>query len=498
MTSGLLKSIDLISYQPKLYTSGKDRYKTVFGGVTQLILGIIFLAGMLYFSQDIYNRINPNVISSASKIIFKDKFRFQTKFSVYISVMDPMLGIPFRNESIYSLKFYQNILDIEKGFITKPLESEVCSKDSFEEQIPQYILDTWNWESYTCIKKGSEAYLKGSDMDLSNWFLTAFIAPCDRSVVGNKCGTEQEIRAKLTGANVQSFLIDKFLDPNNYTNPIQYYNKMIVTAASIGYKNLGWYKFKTINLVDDVGLLFQVQDTRTVIAFDEVTTSFGPSTPGDPNIFQFIYQQSTNVETVTRRYKRLQEVVASVGGLLSAINIIARTIVLFLSEKYYFDYLFEKYFDVKNQNKNRTSPIQFKNLENHTTSPNKKILKSPDFLPKKDGADKQKLYSNPTKIFTKTFLLRKKNKKENFTKKESSLFFKSMMDYEYIMTKFKENELLKLIIFSSKQNKIFDKIADTNSFTHLFWRTGDIPDNYRVEENETISNALGKIEEYLS
>jgi hypothetical protein len=133
---------------------------------------------------------------------------------------------------------------------------------------------------------------------------------------------------------------------------------MIVTAASIGYKNLGWYKFKTINLVDDVGLIFQQQDTRSVIAFDEVKTSFGLSTPGDPNTFQFIYQQSTNVETVTIGYKRLQEVVASVGGLLGARNIIAKTFLIFMSEKYYLDYLFDKYFDQKKQAKKRVYALQ--------------------------------------------------------------------------------------------------------------------------------------------
>jgi hypothetical protein len=492
MTRGLIKKLDFISYQPKLYTLGDERYKTVLGGITQLMLGLIFLAGMIYFSQDIYRKINPYVIGSTSKEIYKEKIRFQSKFSVYISMMDPQLGIPFRNESIYSLKFYQNILDINKGFITTPLESEVCSKNSFEEEIPQSILDSWNWESYTCIKKGSEAYLKGSDMDLQNWFLTAFIAPCDRNQKGHKCGTEQEIRAKLTGANVQSFLIDKFLDPNNYTNPIQFYNKMIVTAASIGYKNLGWYKFKTINMIDDVGLLFEQKYTRSVITFDEVTTSFGPSTPGDPNIFQFIYQQSTNVETVTRRYKRLQEVVASVGGLLTALNIISKILVDFISEKFYFNYLYDKYFEKKKLDENEYSGIDLRKNSNFKSNPTFNNYVKPS-----DTTSKQELRDakiNSLKSTIQKTVPRSITKSSRLTRNHSSYYLKKMMDYEYIMMMFKEIELLKIILLSTEQNKNFRKIVNNELFSHLFWTANDIEDGFRAEEQEIFNKAISKFE----
>jgi hypothetical protein len=44
----------------------------------------------------------------------------------------------------------------------------------------------------------------------------------------------------------------------------------------------------------------------------------------------------------------------------------------------------------------------------------------------------------------------------------------------------------------------FDNIVDYKSFTHLFWRTCDFPDNYRTEENETVSKAMTKIQDFLS
>ncbi len=70
----------------------------------------------------------------------------------------------FRNDSIYTVQFIQYQLDLFNGNKEWPLEGDGCTKDSFGEDIPKDIIDTWNWNDYRCLKRGSNATLKGSDM----------------------------------------------------------------------------------------------------------------------------------------------------------------------------------------------------------------------------------------------------------------------------------------------------------------------------------------------
>ncbi len=99
LTRGFKKA-DLLSYQPKFYTDKLERHKTLLGGVAQIMLMVLNLAGIIYFGKDICQRTNPNVIQSMDKQIMKPEMRFTEKYSMYTSVMDATLGVPFRNESI--------------------------------------------------------------------------------------------------------------------------------------------------------------------------------------------------------------------------------------------------------------------------------------------------------------------------------------------------------------------------------------------------------------
>jgi hypothetical protein len=525
MIRQLFLTIDTLSYQPKFYTLGKERYKTIWGGILQTLLLIVNFIGIIYFAKDIYQRSNPNVIQYSGKEIFKKPFLFTKGFSVYITVMDALKGIPFRNESIYTVNFYQNILDIKNGFITSPLEKEVCSKDSFEEPIPQDILDAWNWDTYYCIKKGQNATLKGSDMDLQNWFLTAFVVPCDRTQKGHKCGTEKEIANLLTGTNVQSFFIDKYFDASDYKDPVKYYNKMQVYGASLGYKNLAWSHFKLVNLIDDTGVLFPEEEIKSVIAWDQTSVNFGPAVPGDPSIFQMIYQQSTAVENISRRYKRLQEVVASVGGLVGFLFVLSRLCIAFFTENMFYDAIFERYFkydsksgkfkrgstkrrktndkpaestakaityDEENSNGKKSFATPSRPSRNKSNSPNKNFLKGGN--PITSSASESKIKNIKINCSSKPTI-------SVNDRKSTGNFVKSLMDYDYLFNKFKEVEALKLVLFSPEQCVQFQNMMGSKVSSELLLRQINLAAKSGFEENSLeirgVGNKIDLLEENL-
>jgi hypothetical protein len=495
MITNFLQQADFLSYQPKLYTKGHERFRTVYGGLAQLILILLNIVGIIYFAKDIYQRTNPNVVQSSGKEVFKPPIPFLQKYSVFITVMDSSLGIPFRNDSIYQIKFYQNILDMKLGFLTTPLEAEVCNMKSFEEPIPDSVLDYWNLDQYTCIKKGQNATLKGSDMDLANWFISAKVTPCDRTVKGHKCGSEQEITRLLTGTKVQSFLIDKYFDANDFYNPVQYYIRMQVFAASLGYKNLAWSLFKTVNFIDDTGVLFTETSTNSVIAWDQTTLNFGPSAPGDSTIFEMYYQQGTTIDNITRRYKRLQEIVASVGGLLSVFFLFSRIFVVVLTEHMFFDYLFDSHFnyDLKEKKskrpilipacaqkrtaqgaisttRNQNSSSEATAPNNNNDSPSRKSTSKAELIPVPRSKKLNKKNSDsPTKLLS-TNTKGKQKTTDSKSKTQVKSFFKDAMNFDYFFLKFKEIELLKLLLLSEEQNSKFDKILKSKTSSEIVIR----------------------------
>lgn len=63
-----------------------------------------------------------------------------------------------------------------------------------------------------------------------------------------------------------------------------------------------------------------------------------------------------------------------------------------------------------------------------------------------------------------------------------------------MMTKFKETELLKLLLLTKEQNSSYDKIVNANSFyTSIIKYLG----SYRSNENEEINESLSKIQMFI-
>ena len=59
-----LKSIDFVSQIPIFFYDKNIRYKTMLGGLIQIIITVIWISGIIFFSKDIYLRENPSVITS--------------------------------------------------------------------------------------------------------------------------------------------------------------------------------------------------------------------------------------------------------------------------------------------------------------------------------------------------------------------------------------------------------------------------------------------------
>jgi hypothetical protein len=102
-----MKSFDFISYQPSLFSEGNNRFRTNFGSITQIIFAILNISGIIYFSKDIYYRLNPNVIESSFIVSDPPEWILTpSDFNFIFSMNDPDNYGPYKNHSIYTVDLH--------------------------------------------------------------------------------------------------------------------------------------------------------------------------------------------------------------------------------------------------------------------------------------------------------------------------------------------------------------------------------------------------------
>ena len=80
----LIKRLDFISSIPNSYYNGQERNTNYLGGLYQIFMSICWIAGLVYFSKDIYLRENPSVIYSTEfdRIPYERDYKNREDFQV--------------------------------------------------------------------------------------------------------------------------------------------------------------------------------------------------------------------------------------------------------------------------------------------------------------------------------------------------------------------------------------------------------------------------------
>ena len=278
---------------------------------------------------------------------------------------------------------------------------------------------------------------------------------------------------------------------------MQKYTKMIVMPISIGQKNTGIFRFKTVNLLDDIGVLFQNNMKKTVYALNGISQLSSPS----PNkiLFQLVIEQCIFIENISRKYKRLQEVVASVGGMLNVIFIISRNLVVWVTEAMYYEELFLRFFNYSyvdkkpkgfsdpNGDRSDQSKCKLFGFDPYNSSHINNYLR-----PKKMLTENQpRVKFNPSNMDLLPF-------RSNKSRCED--YFKTAMDFGYFLQKFKEIEILKLLLMTENQYSKFENILKNKISSELLIKKfiDKFESSNYSDENFVISQKLKKLEDLLN
>ena len=425
MSKYLITQVDIIGRQPLLRIDDMPRIQTLLGGILCIFVYCIFILASLYFGQELVYRVVPKVIETERAIknndiiyLSKKQFLFALTLNNNFNFINPN---SYLNINLYMKTIENNIIS------SNQINLGICKLDDVPNLNNDYSFTNINIENFICPKNlNNNYYIKGADKFNKYSYLELIINTCS----SNKCKTEEEIENILNNFHLSIFYYDKIYDFRkfkDFSNDI--INEFDITFTKHFYKKievfLGLSKIYT-----DVGYFFEnfnKKELHTIKKTKEYIYDLNSQTKYNMTIdFKIDYIKSE----IYRKYYKIQNWIAELGGLIRAMTLIATLINYFNDKASYYELLINKLFDVDDIIKYFQFSDSFINIPSKRRKRDSIVLRNAkrekDYFEKglfHTNSDK-KISSHPTNYFLKKQQLKPKNSSmANLNAKDDTLGF---------------------------------------------------------------------------
>mmetsp|Transcript_1542 Transcript_1542/g.1503 ORF Transcript_1542/g.1503 Transcript_1542/m.1503 type:complete len:609 (-) Transcript_1542:79-1905(-) len=339
---GLLKfflKIDIFGRDLMFEENDVQAYKTYIGScLTILAIISVSIIGFL-FGSEIYNRINPTVISSEEMI--EESIVKASDYPIIFYFMD---GDSLQNYDIDSV-FDFHIFTINfshqmvSEFTSTTFGLVECNPDHYnrEKEFVQRKIEgaKANKQKLFCLPFSEDTIFKNTEASPNSDAYVLRILDCTpemRARIGDTrpCNPVDFNRKKVF---VYAYYRDSYLNPKNYTDPINYYD------STIGYQFAGdlsnrLYIGLTVNkIVTDYGWILEDEQEQEYVSVGSIQAR--TNSVIDNERWSLVVHSPNIRKKTTRNYLKIQELFAKIGGLFNAITIIVNVLT--------YDYIRFKY-----------------------------------------------------------------------------------------------------------------------------------------------------------
>ena len=487
-----LKNIDIISPNLTLFFKGNLSHSNIFSGIISLLIYLISIFSIIYFSFDIIFRLNPTayfynktlldsgnyVLSSESIFHYVSIYGLnfdEKKFKVF-GLKNKLINlyINYPNSFLYDHYIYEPCSELNENWEKKNMKSMNLTLIKSHEGL--CITKFYNATNKKVIYYNDSNFeypiLKyGSNNEKNIWY-GIFVQACqnDSIVNNNNCNSIEDIKnfVNLKFPSCYISFINSEIEIDNYNNPISYSPYSISTTIKnneffANHINIQPLKIKTKN-----GLLFDNIVEKSSYRFESLEKqSFSTS---EPIFASFYFWLQSNLFVYERNYKKVQNIMSEIGGLINACIVFGK-IINYLINKYiilldFEELLFSIHKKINEKNTNFNNVINLHkeiNLNNKIINLNKDLINNSNqnFLTTQTNQINTNfnspIFDNYTLKDKKNDLEKKNEKKQNIPNKENSNVEKK---YSLIKkdTRFQTRSSLqgkKLLFLNNKQRIIF-------------------------------------------
>ena len=472
--SQLLSKIDLYGVRTELFIGKDSKFRSPIGGFCSLVL---IASGLLLFflmGQDMINSSNPQLVTSeiynpqpAASIVGKNGYFF-------IFGMENSYYQHFWDESIYDV-FLQNITIISNETASTTTTSNIpierCTEDHLPSDLKSYFLRVVKTSigNLICVKKGYEFEIEGSYDSFLHKYIALNIKTCQNSTTKNiTCKSQEVIDATLQQSYFGFYSNDFLIDTRNHKEPGAKIGRDYFMTTTPNIRK-GCVKYlASYNLVSDEGWIVNNEKISNYTVYSNDKESFEIRTykQGDAKtLFNMLIRKMNYEKIYTRKYKKIQNVFADMGGFLNIVFMALYLLTLPFNSKMYYHELanklfnFEKDKELVDKEDNLKSAKTILDEINDETTPNEnaktrnkkeKVLQ--DLFKSQEIPLKLSFWDNFKAFF-------KKNEKVEYELKQSDSAMKKIfenLDIGYILKKILEIEKLKILLLDESQYHLFE------------------------------------------
>lgn len=466
----VIKGFDFVSNEVKLtINQRKTRLKTLFGGLLSLASILIMIGFGLYFFIKFLQK-DSIYITSSMKYSENTKIVHSNDFPFLIRLTDKE-NKPFPNpESIYKIHLKYWFTDDTNGNFqqsNEDIQIELCDINVHFSHFRNLFEDIKDLNTFYCtVPRPSNMTIFGKYGDLSKFgYYHFYIQKCDKDI-NPKCLSADAIESITENIYLDFRTIDYDMDSKNNNvkhSTVLSHRHMLSNSV---YKRI-WFYLREIDYITDDGLFFVSESTDYFSKYDSMRYDIDlrDITEGTvPGTFATMTILSTGtVYIYNRKYLKLQEYLASIGGIIAFIQKIAGLLNIIYSMNTYYIHFMNEFDLFHPESKSQMDSLDTSNQGLFNLNPNI-FLHRCELL-------KPKLMPQANKVIVKK---RTKKKKKfdswwfkcvpyRFHSREDALFFKkcidticSLINITLMIKKIEKSHLLTKSLTNCKSNKIYN------------------------------------------
>jgi hypothetical protein len=380
----IFETCDITGSQIKLNYKGHTSIKTFFGGIMSLIIMLFTLFCISYFGIDLIQKQKP--ISRFYKEFVNESIVNFTDFPVMMIITNPS-GLPVPNlerilyiDAVYYILGYNAEEKVQKSNRYN-LFVEPCNESHYSKY--KDLIDKSNvpLKYAYCINPHKIDFLNGTISNdeylyslneygnVPSRFSIARVRSCKNTTTnGNNCAPDYEIDAFLSGGSFFSaFYVDNYVNLDFYEEPNVSFVTNYVQAITKGMTKANHLKVKNTNIYTDSGIILEDISQQQFHQVDNIANDIISST----EYLLALYIDTTKMtDNYFRKYVKLQDLIANIGGLIKFLFTISSIILSFYTERYKLIDISNSVFQVqKAPMNNEGSNINLVGLESRVATP---------------------------------------------------------------------------------------------------------------------------------
>ena len=346
-----IRQLDYLSPYVTFYHKGRLSHNSIFSGILSIIAIIFVIILAVYYALEIIDRTDPNTFYFNSFI--EDAGVFQlNKTSLFHFIRNCKniggqvvnQGFDFTNINIIGSNTYYNGFIRPPPFVFDHWLYGNCDKETNTEGLDDVLTDEL-LEKSACIKKyystqdrkyysiGEPEFvwpnISHGTFNDKNGLYNIMIKKCDNRIIGeilgegSHCINDNHYFEDETTKLLHFYFINNYINILNYDNPNSHFLYRIETTLS-----LSQYTENDINIAPALikthnGLVFDNIEEQTSYIFDRNDVYIRDSNDGTNLYMVYAFFLKNIQEYYERTYKRIQDVISSIGGINQAITLIA-------------------------------------------------------------------------------------------------------------------------------------------------------------------------------